>query len=161
VTSHRFSSARSARRHAGSTGNKLIAAASLSSAQAPAAWRTSPGQFGLGLQIGAVCSPCVGPTLGAASVLAARDENLTEVAGIMVASGMGAGLLLALFGLASQATLARSRQRMLQAGRTGKIVLGITLMATGLAVLTGLDKRAEAALLGSMPRWLVELTTRY
>jgi cytochrome c biogenesis protein CcdA len=81
------------------------------------------GQFGLGLLIGAVWSPCVGPTLGAASVLAARGENLTEVATIMVAFGMGAGLPLALFGLASQATLARTRQRMLQAGRTGNTSL--------------------------------------
>ena len=30
--------------------------------------------------LGAVWSPCVGPTLGAASVLAARAENLTYVA---------------------------------------------------------------------------------
>ncbi len=38
------------------------------------------GQFGLGLVLGAVWSPCVGPTLGAASVLAARGENLQQVA---------------------------------------------------------------------------------
>src|SRR5712691_6014393 len=35
------------------------------------------GQFIVGLLLGAVWSPCVGPTLGAASVLAARAENLT------------------------------------------------------------------------------------
>ena len=33
------------------------------------------GQFAVGLMLGAVWSPCVGPTLGAASVLAARAEN--------------------------------------------------------------------------------------
>src|SRR5438270_5502264 len=38
------------------------------------------GQFGVGLLLGAVWSPCVGPTLGAASLLAAQGENLGSVA---------------------------------------------------------------------------------
>ncbi len=33
------------------------------------------GQFGVGLLLGAVWTPCVGPTLGAASIVAARGEN--------------------------------------------------------------------------------------
>lgn len=37
------------------------------------------GQFVVGLLFGAVWSPCVGPTLGAASVLAAQRQNLPEV----------------------------------------------------------------------------------
>lgn len=36
-------------------------------------WR---GQFAVGLLLGMVWSPCVGPTLGAASLMAARGENL-------------------------------------------------------------------------------------
>ena len=50
------------------------------------------GQFLIGLLLGAVWSPCVGPTLGAASVLAARAENLTFVALTMIAFGIGAAL---------------------------------------------------------------------
>ncbi|MGO8657213.1 cytochrome c biogenesis protein CcdA, partial [Rhizobium ruizarguesonis] len=38
------------------------------------------GQFGVGLLLGAVWTPCVGPTLGAASIMAARGENLSMVA---------------------------------------------------------------------------------
>ena len=38
--------------------------------------RGLPGQFVVELMLGAAWSPCVGPTLGAASVLAARAENL-------------------------------------------------------------------------------------
>ena len=51
-----------------------------------------PGQFGLGLLLGAIWSPCVGPTLGAASVLAAKGENLGQVALTMLVFGIGAGL---------------------------------------------------------------------
>ena len=50
------------------------------------------GQFALGLLLGAVWSPCVGPTLGAASILAAKGENLGEVALTMFAFGLGAAL---------------------------------------------------------------------
>ena len=50
------------------------------------------GQFGLGLLLGAVWSPCVGPTLGAASVLAAKGEDLLQVALTMLAFGVGAAL---------------------------------------------------------------------
>ena len=38
------------------------------------------GQFGVGLLLGAAWSPCVGPTLAAAAVLAARGETLAAVA---------------------------------------------------------------------------------
>src|ERR1700745_3381317 len=34
------------------------------------------GQFGVGVLLGAVWSPCVGPTLGAASLLAAQGQDL-------------------------------------------------------------------------------------
>src|SRR5262249_45709345 len=37
-------------------------------------------QLGLGILLGAVWSPCVGPTLGAASILAARGSSLGQVA---------------------------------------------------------------------------------
>lgn len=38
------------------------------------------GQFSVGLLLGAVWSPCVGPTLGAASLLASQGRDLLEVA---------------------------------------------------------------------------------
>ena len=37
------------------------------------------GQFAVGLLLGAVWSPCVGPTLGAASVLAAQGKDLSLI----------------------------------------------------------------------------------
>src|SRR5260370_20617066 len=48
------------------------------------------GQVVLGLLLGAVWSPCVGPTLGAASVLAAHRRDLTSVTAVMIAVGLGA-----------------------------------------------------------------------
>jgi cytochrome c-type biogenesis protein len=119
------------------------------------------GQFALGLLLGAVWSPCVGPTLGAASVLAAKGENLGEVALTMLAFGIGAGLPLILLGMLSREALMRWRTKLLQAGSRGKMILGAVLLTAGLLVLTGLDKRVEAAVVDAMPAWLTELTTRY
>jgi cytochrome c-type biogenesis protein len=48
------------------------------------------GQIAVGMLLGAVWSPCVGPTLGAASILAAQGRDLGEVATTMLAFGFGA-----------------------------------------------------------------------
>jgi len=119
------------------------------------------GQFALGLLLGAVWSPCVGPTLGAASVLAAQGEDLAQVALVMLAFGLGAALPLALLGLLSRDTLMRWRGRLLDAGKGGKLVLGGLLVVVGVMILSGLDKRVEAALVEASPAWLTEITTRF
>lgn len=117
------------------------------------------GQFGVGLLLGAVWSPCVGPTLGAASVLAARGENLGSVALTMGVFGFGAALPLLLLGALSRQALMRWRARMMGAGRGAKAALGGLLAVTGVAILTGADKAIETALVNASPDWLTALTT--
>ncbi len=119
------------------------------------------GQFVVGLLLGAVWSPCVGPTLGAASVLAARAESLFTVALTMLAFGVGAALPLLVIGLMSREALVRWRGRMLTAGSGGKAIMGGLLFAVGVLILTGLDKQVEAILVEASPAWLTELTTRF
>ncbi|OQW58448.1 MAG: cytochrome C biogenesis protein [Proteobacteria bacterium SG_bin9] len=119
------------------------------------------GQFLVGVLLGAVWSPCVGPTLGAASLLAAQGKDLPQVALTMLAFGIGAGLPLALLGLVSASAMARFRNRMLSAGSFGKMAMGVILIAVGLAVATGADKRIESTLVDISPAWLTELTTRF
>jgi cytochrome c biogenesis protein CcdA len=119
------------------------------------------GQFGLGLLLGAIWSPCVGPTLGAASLLAAKGENLGQVALTMLAFGIGAALPLLLLGLLSREAMLRWRSRLMQTGQTGKTVLGLLLVTVGLLVVTNLNKRIETILVDASPQWLTELTTRF
>ena len=83
------------------------------------------GQFAVGLLLGAVWSPCVGPTLGAASVLAAQGKDLGAVAVTMLVFGLGAALPLVLLGLVSREAMMRWRDRMLAAGQRGKIAMGV------------------------------------
>ena len=119
------------------------------------------GQFAVGLLLGVVWSPCVGPTLGAASVLAAQGNDLGQVALTMLAFGMGAGLPLLLLGMLSRPALMRWRDKLLGAGKGGKILLGGFLILVALAVLSGLDKSVEAFLVNISPDWLTRLTTRF
>jgi cytochrome c biogenesis protein CcdA len=109
------------------------------------------GQFLLGLLLGAVWSPCVGPTLGAASILAAKGENLGQVAITMIAFGIGAAVPLIAIGLLSREALSRWRGRLMEAGKGGKALLGALLIAIGLLVATGLDKRLETLLVDASP----------
>jgi cytochrome c biogenesis protein CcdA len=120
-----------------------------------------PGQFGLGLLLGAVWAPCVGPTLGAASLLAAKGEDLGQVALTMLAFGLGAALPLMLLGFVSREAMMRWRGRLLEAGRSGKMLLGGLLVVVGLLVATGADRRLEIFLVDASPDWLTLLTTQY
>jgi cytochrome c-type biogenesis protein len=119
------------------------------------------GPFGLGLLMGAIWAPCVGPTLGAASVMAAQGENLLEVFLVMTLFGIGSALPLLLLGMLSREVMMRWRGKLLLLGSGMKSILGVLLVSSGVLVLSGMDKKAEAFLVNASPDWLTELTTSY
>jgi cytochrome c-type biogenesis protein len=119
------------------------------------------GQFGVGVLLGAVWTPCIGPTLGAASVLAAQGHHFIQVAGTMLAFAIGTALPLFVLGGVSREALVRSQGGMRAAGTRSKMVLGMVLVATGGLLLTGYDKQLEASLLRAAPEWLTSITTRF
>jgi cytochrome c-type biogenesis protein len=118
------------------------------------------GQMAVGLLLGAVWSPCVGPTLGAASILAAQGRDLGEVAATMLAFGFGAALPLVLVGLLSRQTLVRWQARLIAGGAGAKATFALVLVAVGALVLSGLDKRIETGLVDISPQWLTDITKR-
>ena len=119
------------------------------------------GQFAIGLLLGAVWSPCVGPTLGAASLLASQGRDLPQVALTMAVFGVGAAVPLVLLGLLSRATLMRVRSSLMSAGKLGKGLLGAAFILIGISIVSGADKRIEAALVEASPQWLTDLTTSF
>jgi cytochrome c-type biogenesis protein len=119
------------------------------------------GQFWIGALLGAVWSPCVGPTLGAASLLAAQGRDLAQVAFTMFAFGVGAALPLLTLGIFSREFALRWRQQLLSAGYGVKMALGLLLVAIGALVLSGFDKTVETALVNASPQWLTDVTTRF
>jgi cytochrome c-type biogenesis protein len=119
------------------------------------------GQFAIGLLLGAVWSPCVGPTLGAASLLASQGHDLPRVALTMAVFGIGAALPLVLLGLLSRAALMRVRTSLMSVGKLGKGLLGAAFIVIGIAIVSGADKRVEAVLVEASPQWLTDLTTSF
>ncbi|RWP80662.1 MAG: cytochrome c biogenesis protein CcdA [Mesorhizobium sp.] len=118
------------------------------------------GQFGVGLLLGAVWTPCVGPTLGAASIMAARGENLGTVILTMLAFGIGTSLPLLALALMSREALLRWRGRMLSASSGVKMALGALLVVAGVMTLTGFDRTIQIGLEQALPDWIVAITTR-
>jgi cytochrome c-type biogenesis protein len=119
------------------------------------------GQFGIGVLLGIAWSPCVGPTLGAASLLASQAKDLPQVAATMLLFGLGASSPLLAVGMLSREVMSKARGRLLSAGQSLKAALGIAFVLIGTAILTGVDKKIETALVDTSPQWLTELTTRY
>ena len=119
------------------------------------------GQFGVGLLLGAIWSPCTGPTLGAASLMAAQSKHLGLVALVMLAYGIGAGLPMLLLGLLSRETMMRWKGGMMSAGKGLKQAMGAVLLALGVLMLSGLDKTVETKLVQASPSWLTSVTTRF
>lgn len=119
------------------------------------------GQFAIGMALGVVWSPCVGPTLGAAVVLASQGSHLLQVALLMGVFGLGAAMPLVGLAYLSRAAMAKVRGRLMQAGKTGKVVLGVIMVAIAALVLAGADRPLEAWMVEMSPAWLTGLTTRF
>jgi cytochrome c-type biogenesis protein len=119
------------------------------------------GQFGVGLALGVVWSPCVGPTLGAAIVLASQGSHLPQVALLMGVFGLGAAMPVVGLAYLSRGAMMKARGKLMQAGKAGKTVLGIIMVAIAMLILSGADKPLEAWLVELSPAWLTALTTRF
>lgn len=119
------------------------------------------GQFGLGLVLGIIWSPCVGPILGATVTLASQGQQLGQVVIVMAIFGLGAGLPLILLGMLSRQVMMNIRGKLFAAGKLGKQVLGGVMLLIGIMILTGLDKQLESFLVAISPDWLITLSTRF
>ncbi|MDO8280663.1 MAG: cytochrome c biogenesis CcdA family protein [Burkholderiaceae bacterium] len=136
----------------GDAGNRL-----LSSMRLDGLW----GQFAIGLVLGVVWSPCVGPTLGAAILLASQGAQLPKVVLMMGIFGLGAALPVVALAYVSRGAMLKMRGRLLQAGKSGKMVLGAVMVGLAALILFGADKPLEAWLVDQSPAWLTRLTTRF
>ncbi len=118
-------------------------------------------QFAVGGLMGVAWTPCVGPTLGAAIALAASGEGIASATVVMLCFSIAAVVPLTAAGLLSRGAFMRNRERLAQAGRWGRIAMGVSLLLIGALVLSGYDKVLETWLLELAPEWLTELTTRF
>jgi cytochrome c biogenesis protein CcdA len=131
-------------------------------ARADAALPAAPaglwGQALAGAGLGAVWSPCIGPTLGAAIALAAEGGSLAQAGAVMAAFALGVASFMLALAYGARAWMARNRARMMRLASAARPAMGVLFLATGLALWFGLHHRAEAALIGLLPDWFLDLS---
>ena len=113
------------------------------------------GQLAVGMLLGAVWSPCIGPTLGGAIGLAASGENLGQAGATMLAFGIGVSTVLLGLAYGSREILMARRERLMAWMPWAKPIMGAALLLVGLAVFFHLDRIIESRLLDAMPDWLL------
>ena len=116
------------------------------------------GQFGVGVLLGAVWSPCVGPTLGGAIGLAASGEHLGQAAVTMLAFGIGVSTVLVALAYGSRQAVSARRERLAAWMPWAKPLMGAALLVVGVAILFHIDRMIEGWLLDLMPVWLQDLS---
>lgn len=119
------------------------------------------GALGLGALLGLVWSPCSGPLLATALSLVATEGGAVSGGVILGLFGVGAAIPLVLVSYASRGFIISSRKWVLKNAYRIKYGFGALILLVGISILTGLDKRLEAVLVGLMPDSWVSLTTKF
>jgi len=119
------------------------------------------GQFVIGLSLGAVWSPCVGPTLGTAIGLASQGESLVQVSVVMALFGLGATVPMMVIGLLTRQQFVANKERLLRFAYWSKRIMGGSMVLIAILVLTGWDKDFETYVLEKLPEPLVEWSVKY
>lgn len=119
------------------------------------------GQFAVGVLLGLVWAPCVGPTLGAAIAAASQGEDLGGAFITFLVFAAGVALSVTGFAYGSRRAIGKGAGSLQKLARYAKPVFGAMLAVVGMLVLTGGDKLVEAAVLNLMPDWLIVFTTGF
>lgn len=121
----------------------------------------SGGQFMVGLLLGLVWAPCVGPSLGAAIAAASEGKNMLSAFLTFAAFGGGVALAIIAFAYGSRQAIGGRAKALQRLARFAKPAFGVALVLVGALVVSGFDRNVEAVGLSLMPDWLVALTSRY
>ena len=116
------------------------------------------GHLAGGVLLGAVWSPCIGPTLGAAIALASTGEQLGHATAIMTAFALGVSTLIVLGAYAAHGWMRRNTGRLAAFSARAKPLLGIVFVSVGLALYFRLNHVVDAWLIEVLPAWLVDLS---
>jgi cytochrome c-type biogenesis protein len=111
-----------------------------------------------GALLGAVWSPCVGPTLGGAISLASTGQSLLWATAIMLAFAAGVSSVIIALGYGARAALQRRRAAMTVLAMRAKPLMGAVFIAIGLMIFFRIHHAIEAWATDVMPIWLQDLS---
>lgn len=116
------------------------------------------GQFLGGALLGAVWSPCVGPTLGGAIALASAGQSLGWAATIMTAFALGISTVMLALAYGTRRVILQRQEWLRAIALRSRPIMGVTFIVVGLAIYFHFTRTIEAWLLDAMPAWLVDFT---
>ncbi|WP_085306671.1 cytochrome c biogenesis CcdA family protein [Planktotalea arctica] len=116
------------------------------------------GQFVGGMLLGAVWSPCVGPTLGGAISLASQGESLLRATFIMIFFALGVSSIILALGYGARSALQKRQAAMRRLAVSARPLLGAIFIAVGLMLFFKWHYVIESWLLDIMPIWLQDLS---
>lgn len=119
------------------------------------------GAFVIGVLLGIIWTPCVGPTLGVAISLATQEGELLKSILMMWIFSFGATTPLTFIAYGSRQFVMKNRSKILNQSKLGKQILAVVLALTAILILSGGDKLIEAKLLEVIPAEWVDLTTKF
>lgn len=119
------------------------------------------GQFVAGLLLGAVWSPCIGPTLGGAISLASQGNNIVWAGMIMISFALGVSSIILLLATVSREALFKRRNTMQKLAQYARPATGYILIFLGLFLYFQLQHYVEAWAVETLPFWLQDLSVRF
>ncbi len=116
------------------------------------------GQFFGGVLLGAVWSPCIGPTLGGAIALASQGESLFWAMLIMLFFAFGVSTLILGLSWGAQSALRSRTQALKSLAERSKPILGFVFVAVGLMIYFKIHHIIELWALQVLPAWLLDFS---
>ena len=116
------------------------------------------GQFLAGILLGAVWSPCIGPTLGGAISLASQGESLMHAGLVMVSFALGVSTIILGLGYGAQSVIRKRQEWMRKLAGAARPIMGVVFVAVGLALYFKLHHRIEFWAIENLPPWLIDFS---
>ncbi|MGB0798068.1 MAG: cytochrome c biogenesis CcdA family protein [Planktomarina sp.] len=119
------------------------------------------GQFLGGILLGAVWSPCIGPTLGGAIALASGGGSLVWATAIMISFAGGVSTIIFALAYGARTVLQRRAAAMRKLAGKARPVMGIIFVLVGLMILFRVHHMIEIWAVQNLPYWIQDLSVRY
>jgi len=116
------------------------------------------GQFLAGILLGAVWSPCIGPTLGGAISLASQGESLIQATFVMIGFALGVSTVIIALGYGARNVIQRRQAWMRAIAAKARPILGLVFIAVGAGILFRVHHMLEYWALQTLPAWLIDLS---
>lgn len=114
-----------------------------------------------GLLLGAVWSPCIGPTLGGAISLASQGQNLFWAFSIMVSFALGVSSVIVALGYGTGEAIRRRQSSLKSIAAKAKPIMGSAFVLVGLMIFFKIHHVIEAWLVEVLPYWFQDLSTNF